>query len=486
MIFKPICLSADDAGFESGTYLNKIVQTPNIDAFAKKSLIFNKNFVSVSSCSPSRAAILTGQPSHQNGMFGLHQAENHFNSFDNIQSLPTILRKNKIRTGLIGKKHIGPSDVFKFDYEKTEETNSLNQVGRNITRIKLLVRQFLNATADAPFFLMVAFHDPHRCGHVTPQFGAFCERWGSGEHGMGWIPDWHPIYYQWDQIQLPYYVQDTEPARRDIAAQYTTISRLDQGIGLVIKELELSGRLDDTLIVYTSDNGPPFPSGRTNFYDPGMAVPMLMSSPKHKKRWHQVTNAMTSQLDLLPTFLEWFGVSQSHGTNRVGSLTGKSLLPLLDSEPPETDLPVYGSHNFHEVTMSYPMRVIRTKRYKLIHNLNYRSMFPIDQDFYVSPTFQDLLNRTISKMTIPWYKTLKSYYERDEWELFDLKLDASEVVNVVHKKDYASVLKELQDKLWNWQVETNDPWRCSPSGVLEDKGEFKGDPQCLTLAHDEL
>ena len=53
---------ADDAGFESGTYLNKIVQTPNIDAFAKKSLIFNKAFVSVSSCSPSRAAILTGQP----------------------------------------------------------------------------------------------------------------------------------------------------------------------------------------------------------------------------------------------------------------------------------------------------------------------------------------------------------------------------------------------------------------------------------------
>lgn len=113
---------ADDAGFESGTYLNKIVQTPNIDAFAKKSLIFTKAFVSVSSCSPSRASILTGQPSHQNGMYGLHQAENHFNSFDDVQSLPTILMKNKIRTGIIGKKHVGPSEVFKFDYEQTEET----------------------------------------------------------------------------------------------------------------------------------------------------------------------------------------------------------------------------------------------------------------------------------------------------------------------------------------------------------------------------
>lgn len=80
---------------------------------------------------------------------------------------------------------------------------------------------------------MVSFHDPHRCGHVTPQYGSFCERWGSGEQDMGLIPDWHPIYYQWDEIDLPYYVPDTEPARRDIAAQYTTISRLDQGFRFI-------------------------------------------------------------------------------------------------------------------------------------------------------------------------------------------------------------------------------------------------------------
>lgn len=440
----------------------------------------------MSSCSPSRAAILTGQPSHQNGMFGLHQAENHFNSFDDIQSLPNILRKNKIRSGLIGKKHVGPAEVFKFDYEQTEENHSVNQVGRNITKIKLLVRDFLSSTNDDPFFLMVAFHDPHRCGHVTPQFGPFCERWGSGEIGMGLIPDWHPIYYQWEQIQLPYYVQDTEPARRDIAAQYTTISRLDQGIGLVVKELELAGKLDNTLIVYTSDNGPPFPSGRTNFYDPGMSVPMLVSSPTHKARWHQVSNLMTSQLDLVPTFLDWFGISQSFDDNKLSTLSGKSLLPSLDKEPAETDVPVFGSHNFHEVTMSYPMRTIRTKRYKLIHNLNFKSMFPIDQDFYVSPTFQDLLNRTITKTPIPWYKTLKSYYKRDEWELFDLKLDGSEVTNVVTKKDYSKVFQELREKLFKWQEATNDPWRCAPDAVLEDKGEYNGNAQCLTLAHEEL
>lgn len=225
-------IEADDGGFEMGTYLNKIVQTPNLDRLAKNSLIFNNAYTSVSSCSPSRAALLTGTPSHQNGMYGLHQGVHHFNSFDNVVSLPNVLReKAKVRTGLIGKKHVGPKDSYRFEYEQTEENHPINQVGRNITNIKLMVREFLNQTKkDEPFFLVIAFHDPHRCGHVTPQYGPFCERWGSGEIGMGLIPDWHPIYYVWDQINLPYYVPDTEPARRDIAAQYTTISRLDQGM----------------------------------------------------------------------------------------------------------------------------------------------------------------------------------------------------------------------------------------------------------------
>jgi N-sulfoglucosamine sulfohydrolase len=156
--------------------LNKIVQTPNIDSLARRSLLFNKAFTSVSSCSPSRAAILTGQPSHQSGQYGLHNGVHHFNSFDGIKSLPNILRDHNVRTGLIGKKHIGPSEVFKFDYEVTEEHHSINQVGRNITNIKLLVRDFLKISNDSRFFLMVSLHDPHRCGHITPEFGPFCKQ----------------------------------------------------------------------------------------------------------------------------------------------------------------------------------------------------------------------------------------------------------------------------------------------------------------------
>lgn len=77
-------------------------------------------------------------------MYGLHQGIHHFDSFKSVQSLPRILGSNGIRTGIIGKKHVGPTKTYPFHYEQTEENNSILQVGRNITKIKLLVREFLN------------------------------------------------------------------------------------------------------------------------------------------------------------------------------------------------------------------------------------------------------------------------------------------------------------------------------------------------------
>ncbi len=97
----------------------------------------------------SRSAILTGLPVHQNGMYGLHHDVHHFQSFDEVQSLPNILRKTKnVFSGIIGKKHVGPGSVYNFDIEHTEEDNSISQVGRNITRIKELTQDFLNAAKE--------------------------------------------------------------------------------------------------------------------------------------------------------------------------------------------------------------------------------------------------------------------------------------------------------------------------------------------------
>ncbi|CAK1546881.1 unnamed protein product [Leptosia nina] len=476
-----VILLADDGGFELGAYGNKICQTPNIDALARRGVIFNNVFTSVSSCSPSRAALLTGQPSHQNGMYGLHHGIHHFNSFNNVTSLPNLLRSHGVYTGIIGKKHVGPNAVYQFDFEQTEENNHINQVGRNITHIKLLVREFLQLVNKnkMPFLLYVGFHDPHRCGHSEPQYGAFCERFGSGEPGMGSIPDWEPWYYQWDEVQLPFHIQDTEAARRDIAAQYTTMSRLDQGVALILRELDTSGHTNDTLVIYTSDNGIPFPSGRTNFYDPGLREPLIISSPEMSARKNEASYTMVSLLDVFPTVLDWFGILEemdvSNDIDGRGDLP-KSLLPILIREPPlSNDEAVFASQTHHEITMYYPMRAVRTSSHKLIHNLNFAMPFPIDQDLYMSPTFQDILNRTRSKQPLPWYKTLKRHYYRPQWELYDLLADPEELNNLHGKSGSAETESRLRVRLLAWQRDTRDPWLCSPDAVLE------GDEVCRSL-----
>lgn len=113
------------------------------------------------------------------------------------------------------------------------------------------------------------------------------------------------------------------------------------------------------------------------------------------------------------------------------------------------------------------MRAIRTRRFKLIHNLNWKMPFPIDQDFYLSPTFMDLLNRTIHKLPTSWYKNLTTYYYRPQWELFKVDEDRREVKNLAQNCKFERILKNMKFKLKIWMNKTHDPWYCSPDGVLE-------------------
>uniref|UniRef100_A0A3Q2QVY6 N-sulfoglucosamine sulfohydrolase (sulfamidase) n=1 Tax=Fundulus heteroclitus TaxID=8078 RepID=A0A3Q2QVY6_FUNHE len=499
-----LLIIADDAGFETEVYNNSVVHTPHLRALARRSVVFRNAFTSVSSCSPSRSAILTGLPQHQNGMYGLHQGVHHFNSFDGVQSLPLLLGQANVHTGIIGKKHVGPGSVYPFDFAYTEENNSVLQVGRNITRIKLLARKFFQThkeeaaerrrargvgisskpdveEEERPFFLYVAFHDTHRCGHSQPQYGAFCEKFGNGETGMGRIPDWTPVYYTPEQVKVPPFIPDTPAARADLAAQYTTVSRLDQGIGLVLQELRDAGYDNDTLIIYSSDNGIPFPNGRTNLYQSGTAEPMLVSSPEHRERWGNTSQAYVSLLDITPTVLDWFSLPYpSYRLPEAPSLqvllTGRSLLPALTSEPSGWDT-VYSSQSLHEVTMYYPMRSVQQGAYHLLHNLHYRMPFPVDQDLYVSPTFQDLLNRTRLQQPTHWFKSLERYYYRERWELYDTRTDPLETENLATDPSHSGVLENLRQLLQKWQWTTGDAWVCGPDYVLEEKLE----PHCRPL-----
>lgn len=191
-----------------------------------------------------------------------------------------------------------------------------------------------------------------------------------------------------------------------------------------------------------------------------------------------------SLLDIVPTVLDWYGLDYpdySIFQHHTVKLTGQSLLPELNLKYSQTRDSVFASQSLHEVTMYYPMRVIRTRQYKLIHNINFRMPFPIDQDFYLSPSFQDLLNRTRKGEPLQWYKTLHQYYYRDQWELYNIVDDPHELYNLASNSAYEPVLAKLTSQLHNWQQVTYDPWICAPGSVLQDSGTYKSNPVCMSL-----
>src|SRR6185437_8532435 len=227
-------------------------------------------------------------------------------------------------------------------------------------------------SGDNPFLLVVGFADPHRSA----------KNFGNEKP----YPGVKEVRYEPGDVNVPYFLSDKPNVRRELAEYYQSISRLDQGVGFMLDALKKTKHAEDTLVIFLSDNGPPFPGAKTTLYDSGVHLPLIISSPVQKR--HGLTNsAMVSWIDMAPTILDWAGVKAPP------AMTGRSVLPILEEEKPKGWDVVYGSHQCHEVTMYYPVRTIRTRTHKYIRNLAHKLDYPFASDLYNSATWQGILQR---------------------------------------------------------------------------------------------
>jgi N-sulfoglucosamine sulfohydrolase len=425
-----VLLIADDLGMQVGCYGDKVAKTPNIDSLALAGTRFTNGFASVSSCSPSRAAILTGLPTHQSGQYGLAHDVHNAHTFRQVQSVPRVLQAAGYRTGVISKLHVQPAEVLLWDAQ-------VNVNGRNVAAVAAAAKQFIETSGDKPFFLLVGFADPHRAKQGFDSTVPFKD-----------VPmeSFNP-----KDVPIPYHLSDTQEVRAELADYYSSVARLDFGVGAVLQALKDTKRSDDTLVIFLSDNGIPFPGAKTTLYDAGVHLPLIVRSPiSHSEKSRGIVNkAPVSWTDVAPTVLDWAGVKVSP------AMAGKSLLPLLSVEDAKDREVVFGSHQFHEITMYYPMRMARTRTHKLIVNLAHPLPFPFASDIYNSEAWQGVLKRNDMKLG---QRVRESFEHRPREELYDLTKDPDELTNVAGDPTYAEVLKDLKAKLKAWQVATKDPW----------------------------
>jgi len=433
-------MSDDHAAHALSCYGSRINKTPNLDRLAREGMRFTNCFCTNSICAPSRAVILTGKYSHLNGVI------DNAKRFDGGQvTFPKLLQQAGYETAMIGKWHL-KSDPTGFDYwnilpgqgayhdpvmiamgEKTKHTGYVTDIITDHCLDWLKAR-----SGDKPFLLMYHHKAPHR----------------------RWLPDEkHAKMYAGVDIPEPETFDDDYATRCDAAReqrmtveQHLTpqdlkepppdglegqalkkwkyqryikdylrcVASVDDNVGRLLDYLDQSGLAENTIVVYTSDQG--FFLGDHGWYDKrfmyeeALRMPLLVRYPRQIKAG-SVGEAMVLNLDFARTFLDFAGVEAP------AEMQGRSLRPVLQGGVPD-DWRTSMYYNYYEpgVHMVRPHYGVRTTRYKLMH----------------------------------------FHHGMDAWELYDLQQDPHELNNVYGDPACADVVKRLKAELKRLQDRCGD------------------------------
>jgi arylsulfatase A-like enzyme len=414
-----------------GQYLHcygvKTVQTPNLDAMAAEGVRFSRSFCTNPGCSPSRASLFTGRWPHSNGVMGLCHGNFAWDLNPDERHMARILRDAGYATAAVGVIHETASGYQRCGYERY--LRPATAAAATDAAIGLL-REFRATSAAKPFFLCVGFIEPHRLPYHDPTWPGATPN-DSSFPGPALKPD--------DSlgVEIPGYLRDTEGTRHELAGLQGGIRHVDRQFGRLAAALKELGLDSETLLIFTTDHGIAMPRAKGGLYEPGVQVALLLRLP-HRNGWHGglVRDEMITNIDYLPTILDLVGVPIP------ANVQGRSFAALLDGKPYPPRQEIFSELNYHDYYD--PRRAIRTQTHKLIVN------------FTTAPAFMDASQswRPQSDVVTPQNHAM-SYHP--DLELYDLTKDPWEQKNVAQQAAYASVRRELLQRLYQHLVETKDP-----------------------------
>jgi len=374
---------------------------------AGEGMRFERCFVASPQCSPNRSAILTGCAPHTTSTSRLHTPMPDWE--------PTVLEPLKNRgyyTGALRKVHQGAAFDKRWDYYSSDAQTPFGEF-------------FEKRPKDRPFFLHVGFIDPHRPyadGAVSPP------------HDPA-------------KVRLPAFLPDTAAVRKDLAHYHDEISRMDSECGQVFDLLRQHGLNNNTLVMFTGDNGMPFPRAKGTCYDPGIHVPML-AWWKGRTGSAQRRAELISHVDLAPTWLD------AAGLPKPAKMQGRSFLNLLTGRGGyQHREAVFSERNWHD--NFDPIRSVRTERHKLIFNAAPHFPYRPAWDLEGSPSWKSIQDEARRGKLSPELRQLLSP-ARPVLELYDLQNDSNEFQNLAASQAHRPVMDDLQARLSQWMHETLD------------------------------
>ncbi|HEU5123122.1 MAG TPA: sulfatase [Verrucomicrobiae bacterium] len=445
------------------------VKTPNFDRLAREGVLFNNAFAACPSCSPSRAALLTGRQIWQ-----IEQAGTHWSSFPtNYIVYPDLLEQAGYFVGFTGKGW-SPGDWKASGRVRNPAGSEYNQrhlkppfSGISKEDYAANFADFLAARPKGkPFCFWYGAHEPHR-GYEN----------GSGLKSGKNLADGPP----------PSFLPDAPAVRSDLLDYCAEIEWFDTQLGRILKQLQETGELENTLIIVTSDNGMPFGNAKATLYDYGIHEPLVVHWPERVPGGRTVDD-LISLVDLAPTILEAAGVPQS--TNHP-PMIGRSIMNLLRSEKEglvdSSRTVVYAGRERHSSSrynnLGYPSRALRTKEFLYIRNFR-PDRWPLGDPFILNskgkpealpgigykdtdtgPT-SDYLVANSADPQVEKYFAL-TFGKRPAEELFDILKDPGCLNNLATDPRHANIRKKLSQQLDDYLHQTEDPRVLNGGAIFE-------------------
>ena len=399
-----IYLHSHDTGRYISPYGFKM-PTPHMQQFAEEGVVFRQTFNAAPTCSPSRAALLTGSSPHSCGQLGL--TNRGFNIQDPHKHLCHTLKQAGYHTALFGVSHLHKNvDLLGYDQRDLFEVEKRRTTDASVDK----VIAFLEQDHPDPFFASIGFFETHRV-----------------------FPDPDPEILKAGTAP-PAPLPDTPGTRRDMAAYATMARNLDDHYGRILQALAEQGLAESTLVIITTDHGLAFPLMKCNLTDHGMGVLLMLRGPGF--RGGREVNGLVSQIDLYPTLCDYLEIP------RPDWLEGQSLLPLVDGSQNEVNEEIFSEVTYHAA--HEPKRAVRTPRYKYIRRYDKEDTPPMAN-----------IDSSESKDVMLAFGLRERQVEKVQ--LYDLIWDPHEMHNLASDPDQRETLSDMSARLDAWMVRTNDP-----------------------------
>ena len=431
-----IYIHTHDTGKVISPYGYNVI-SPNIDKFFEDSIIFHNAFSAAPTCSPSRAALLTGSYPHQVGMLGL--AQRGF-EIDTSKHLAGFLKNNGYHTILSGVQH---EMRYYLDHDKVyKDLGYLEDITEDHRGYKeedlifwdeknsyLLQEWIKNYKDDKPFFISYGLHGTHR---------KYPKKISENVSIHTSVP--------------PSYINNNPESREDFAKYKTSLEMSDKNIGRILETLKEKGYYDNSIIFITTDHGLAYPFSKCTLKDRGIGVLLSMRVPNGNKSIKSY-DGLISQIDIFPTICDLIGVE------KPDYLEGKSFAKLFKDESGKCFSirdEVYAEINFH--TSYEPVRSVRTKRYKYIRFFDEEYLKINCSNIDSSPVKEFMNEHGLKELDKP------------SESLYDLYYDPIEENNLASNPKYEEVLNELRHKMDEFMKNTKDPLL---NGHIEIKDQWK-------------